>query len=303
MSIVVAGAINTDLVATMRRAPEGGETITGTGFAIHGGGKGGNQAVAVARSGSTVRLLGAVGDDAFGQARLADLLSAGVDTSLVQVNPEQASGVALIFVEEGGENRIAYVPGATSTVQPQAVDSVFDTGPVKYVLATNELDQGVLRALFGSTAESGAQVVFNPTPDPERARDVLEHVSILVLNRGEAAAILGRSEGASAIDTCSALLESTQVPTVIVTSGADGVYVGDRSGILHVPAPVVEVVDTTGAGDTFCGWLVGELGGGLPIALAIESAVAASALSVTRSGAQSSIPTRDEVDAFRTSLA
>ena len=191
-TILVAGAINTDLVASMKRAPCAGETITGTGFGIHGGGKGANQAVAAARSGGDVVLIGATGDDDFGRARRADLDRDQVDTSWVRVSRDVASGVALIFVEEGGENRIAYVPGATLTVPEQHVLEAVHAVRPSFVLATNELPPATTLALLVEARRAGARVVLNATPDPETVAPLLPYVSILIVNEGEACGPPGR---------------------------------------------------------------------------------------------------------------
>jgi len=292
--VLVAGAINTDLVATVNRAPGPGETITGTGFAIHGGGKAANQAVALARSGGDAQLVGSIGADDFGRARLAELNRNGVNTGWVVVSDQVASGVALILVEESGENRIAYVPGATLTVSESHPAAACDAIVPAFVLATNELSHDSLARLFEGANAGGAKVVFNAAPDPESARDLLSLVSMLIVNEVEAAALLDMV----AIDDASsavAQLRSIGIETVLLTMGRDGAFVGDEYGIEHHRPPEVKVVDTTGAGDTFCGAFVAELARSASTRDAVRYAVTASALSVTKAGAQSSIPNRDDV--------
>jgi ribokinase len=292
--LLVAGAINTDLVATLTRSPEAGETVTGTGFSIHGGGKGANQAVAAARSGGAVHLVGAIGNDDFGHGRLDDLRRAGVGTDHVLVNKETSSGVALIFVEEGGENRIAYVPGATLTVPASHVVRAAGVIGPGFVLSTNELPHESTLALFRMARDLGARVVLNATPDPETTADLLPLVSILIVNEIEATALLGENP---ATDRTVAVkqLQRMGVETVILTTGKDGAMVAGGGEVGSFRPPEVSVVDTTGAGDTFCGALVADLTRGATLHDAVRFAVAASALSVTRMGAQSSIPNRDEV--------
>lgn len=294
--ILVAGAINTDLVASMRRAPEAGETITGTSFAIHGGGKGGNQAVAIARSGGDVHLVGSIGNDDFGRARLADLKREGADTGWVRVNDQVASGVALIFVEDGGENRIAYVPGATRTVPAAHAAAACHAVTPSFVLAPNELPHDSLVLLFRAARAIDARVIFNATPDPESASDLLEWVSVLIVNQIEARTLL---EVDSMPDPLAAVtqLMGAGPETVILTVGKDGAWIGDRNGVDQYRPPPVEVIDTTGAGDTFCGAFTAELATGATTRDSVKYAVTASALSVTKPGAQSSIPTRAEVEA------
>lgn len=292
--VLVAGAINTDLVAQVDRAPGPGETVTGSAFSIHPGGKGANQAVSVARSGIPVAILGAVGTDEFGSARLDDLRAEGISIDWVTVLEDLPSGVAMIFVETGGENRIAYVPGATSRVRPEVGERAMSEYSPRMVLATNELPPETLFALFTQAGLTSIAVVFNATPEPETAYPLLEHVDILIVNEGEARAIANRPEGA----TPEQLLEGLQAlgpRGVVITLGAEGVigrYGGQ--GFRHQPPPV-EVVDTTGAGDTFCGTLVAELMDGADLSEAARVGVYAGALAVTKVGAQPSIPAGDAI--------
>ncbi|MEJ7902418.1 MAG: ribokinase [Thermomicrobiales bacterium] len=293
-SILVAGAINTDLVASVTRAPAAGETVTGSGFSIHGGGKGANQAVAIARSEGDAYLVGAIGDDVFGHARLIDLIRDGVHTASVIESTGQPSGVALILVEDGGENRIAYVPGATLTMPQAHMKAAFSEIQPSIVLATNELPHNVLRVLFTAARNAGATVVFNVTPEPETARDLIRDVSILIANSGEAATLLEIEEIVDTEDAVASLLKLGP-ETVILTLGHDGACFGTRNELAWHRPPGVDVVDTTGAGDTFCGAFVAELARSATIDDAVRYGVVASALSVTRKGAQSSIPTRSEI--------
>lgn len=292
--ILVAGAINTDLVASMTAAPAPGETITGTSFAIYGGGKGANQAVSAARSGASVAMLGAIGTDDFGIARLADLRNEGIDTSHVQQSATEPSGVALIFVEEHGDNRIAYVPGVTSTIDVRRCVTALEEARPSFLLATNELPLESLAALLEKAQQQGVRVVLNATPDPANARNLLPAVDIVILNFPEAMQLLGKS---CELDPTQAIAElrSLGPSTVIVTLGADGVVGNDGDRMFSHQPPPVTVVDTTGAGDTFCGAFVADLVEGESTTDAALFGVRASALSVTRPGAQSSIPTRESV--------
>lgn len=294
--ILVAGAINTDLVAYVDRAPEAGETITGRSFEMHGGGKGANQAVAAARSGASTVMLGGVGDDDFGSARKAGLQADGIDISRVETFHDVSSGVAVITVEASGENRIAYIPGATSAVEPQHARKAIEAVKPGLVLAANELSLSCHRELFSWARENGVPVVFNVAPYSAEARELLPMVDVLIVNRGEARALLGESDDNADAEELGQRLRSLGVDRVIVTLGGDGVVGVSGSGVERVAGVSVEVVDTTGAGDTFCGAFASRLAEGASVSEAVRFGNVAGAIAVTRRGAQSSIPRRAEIE-------
>ena len=297
-TVLVAGAINTDLVATVERAPRAGETVTGQGFGMYGGGKGANQAVAVARSGARVSLLGAVGDDPFGSARLADLRADGVATDHIRTVCDQASGVALITVEAEGENRIAYIPGATLTITTGDALAALEAVCPSILLAPNELPPAALLALVTRARELGVQVILNAAPDPSTVVPLLPFVDILIVNWGEALELAGIAESSPEIPVLIAALTRLGVSRVVITRGGEGVIGVDGDASFEVPPVKVEAVDTTGAGDAFCGALAASLARGATFHDAVVYASIAGAISVTRVGAQSSIPTREEIEAF-----
>lgn len=298
VDVLVAGAINTDLVAMVDRAPEAGETVTGYEFAVFGGGKGANQAVAAVRSGATVALLGATGDDDFGKARRADVRADGIMTGWIATSPDVASGVALITVEAHGENRIAYVPGATLTITAERAVACLTAVQPRFLLVPNELSPEALLALCTAAHAANVTVILNAAPDPETVTDVLPFADILIVNRGEAMALAGISCDDEPIDQVAMALHAMGIGRVVITIGGEGVIGVDEEGCFAVPVPNVMVVDTTGAGDTLCGALAASLARDCPFRKAVEYAAAAGAISVTRAGAQSSIPTRGEIDAF-----
>ena len=295
-SVLVAGSINTDLVGRVRVAPAAGETVTGQGFAIFGGGKGANQAVAAARSGANTAMLGAVGRDDFGRQRLADLEAEGISVADVARVADAPSGVAIILVEEGGQNRIAYVPSATLTVtSAQAVRALERVKP-RVVLATLELPPPTIEALLATARRLGATVVVNATPEPGQARDLAVRADVLVVNETEAVELLGEGwEHHSWSDTAAAL-GALGPRVVVVTLGADGAIVAQDGQVTALAAPVVEVVDTTGAGDALCGALAAWLAAGASPVEAVRAGVVAGAIAVTRPGAQPSMPRRSEID-------
>jgi ribokinase len=295
--ILVAGAINTDLVARVGRAPEAGETVTGTSFEIFGGGKGANQAVAAARSGARVAMLGAVGRDDFGAGRLADLSSEDISTRTVFQPEGYSSGVALITVENAGQNRIAYVPGATlSIVVDQALDALAEWKPV-CVLTTLELPHDALQALYRAARSAGVTVICNATPEPDEGKELAFSADILVVNETEALALLGRSgEPGDWVDVARELADAGP-SCVVITLGSSGALVSGGGNDLVIAAMQVGVVDTTGAGDAFCGAFATELAMGADPFDAARVGVVAGSLAVTKAGAQPSMPTRTEIEA------
>jgi ribokinase len=297
-TIVVAGAINTDLVAVVDHAPQAGETVTGQSFHIYGGGKGANQAVAARRAGARVVLVGAVGDDAFGADRRGELERDGIELGSVRVVGGMASGVALITVEREGENRIAYVPGPTLKIDGDLICEAIERARPAVYLQPNEVTVDAAASAFERAKARGAVTILNAAPDPERTAELLDKVDYLIVNEVEAAALLGR-KGAFA-DVTETLARETGT-IVVLTAGADGAYGYQNGSPLHVPAPVVKVVDTTGAGDTFCGAFATRIARGEAFGDAVRWAVAAAALAATKAGAQPAIPTADDVDAFMVS--
>jgi len=295
--VLVAGAINTDLVARTKRVPGPGETVTGDRFAIFGGGKGGNQAVAAARSGSRVSLVGAVGDDAFGRDRLSELAVERIDVSGVAVVPGESSGTASIWVEPGGENRILYVPGATTHVNERGAVTQLDRMRPVVLLATLEIPVPVLTSLFTRAKSLGVLVVLNATPEPGSGAALLGLVDVLIVNEPEAATL--RADAGADEDPLAAAagLLSSGPTSVIVTRGAAGATLIDASGQEAVEPPVVDVVDTTAAGDALCGAFAAELAAGRTPIEALRYGVVAGSLAVTKEGAQPSIPTRAQIEA------
>ena len=293
--LLVAGAINTDLVVNVDRAPNAGETITGRSFAIHSGGKGANQAVAAARAGGNVVMLGGVGDDQFGRERLRDLASDGIDVSHVGTVGDAASGVALITVEVSGENRISYVPGATLKVLPEQCQQVIETVHPAMILAANELSHACNQQLFGFANAHGIPVIFNAAPFTREAVDLLPLVDVLIVNRGEAAALLGQHAGDHHPEALASGLRDLGVREIVITLGSEGVFAMHGDDGLTLSARKVDVVDTTGAGDTFCGAFAARMLEGSSFREAVAHANIAGALATTRAGAQSSIPTREDV--------
>ncbi len=294
--VLVAGAINTDLVARVQTAPGAGETVIGHDFAIFGGGKAANQAVAVARSQARIAMLGAVGDDDFGRQRLADLSAEGIDVRDVAVVTGEPSGVALITVEErSAQNRIANVLGATTTVTPeQATRAVERTRPA-VVLTTLELPPPTLLALVAAAKQTGATVILNAAPSAAVGRELIAKIDVLIVNETEAGDLLGHPVVAGAGAETALALSDLGPPAVVVTLGAEGAVIAHAGETTTLAAPAVEVRDTTGAGDAFCGAMAARLATGDSLVLSAQAGVSAGSLATTRAGAQPSMPTREEI--------
>jgi ribokinase len=283
-TVLVVGSINVDLVVTLARLPEPGETVTGGEFARHGGGKGANQAVAAARAGARVRFVGAVGDDDLGAAAVEALAEAGVETGAIARLDGTATGVALITVDAEGRNQIAVASGANARVDAAMVDAALaddPLGPDDVVLLGFEVPDEAVVAGARATAAAGARAILNPAPArdlPDGARDGL----LLTPNGLEAAALTGETEPAAA---ARALARRTDAP-VLVTVGADGALLVDGRDCIAIAAPEVEVVDTTGAGDALNGTLAAALAEGRDLEAAARAAVEAASASVRRPGAR-----------------
>lgn len=293
--LLVVGAINTDLIAFVERAPRAGETVAGGHFEQHGGGKAANQAVAAARSGAGVALLSAVGDDDFGTARLDALKAEGIDISAISTLEGVASGVAIIVVESTGENRICDLPGAREQMTPDQCIRAYERVQPAAILAANELPFDCHRALFEQARQDGIPVWFNVAPFSPDARELMPLVHTLIVNQGEAEDILDVRGQDQSIDELVTGLRDLGVDRVVITLGGDGVRGIDAEGDHSVPAVTVTPVDTTGAGDTFCGAWASEMIRGASFEEALAYANRAAAISVTRRGAQSSITLREEV--------
>lgn len=294
-TVVVVGAINVDLVVVASRLPGPGETVVGGGLQTYGGGKGANAAVAAARAGATVRLVGAVGADDTGAAALAELRDAGVDVSDVAVLGGEATGVALIVVDDHGENQIAVGAGANAAVTAehvrQRLRAVLPSAGC--VLVSTEIPAAAVAAAVEEATAAGVTCVLNPAPVLPVVVELLHLGPILTPNGTELADLVARlGEGAGSVHDGAALLAARSHHPVLVTMGGDGVLVVSADGVARrVAAPPVVVRDTTGAGDTFNGVLATRLAGGDELAVAVSAAVAAASLSVTQVGARGGLQT------------
>lgn len=299
--VIVVGSVNMDLVVTAPALPRPGETVLGHDFTQIAGGKGANQAIAAGRAGGSTAVIGAIGSDAFGVTLRARLAGAGVDTSLLRIR-YGASGVALIVVDDDGENSIVVAPGANGALVDLTGAELDAIAAADVLLCQLEVPVETVTAAAVAARAAGTRVVLNSTPVRELPDELLAAVDLLVVNHIEAAGLTNlpmvdvdtgdAPDGAVLVD---ALLES--VPRAVLTRGSDGAWYGDRDGALeHVPAPVVDAVDTTGAGDAFTGALAVAWGEGRDVVDAVRWASAAGAASVRRLGASAGLPGRKAID-------
>lgn len=300
MSVIVFGSINIDLVARATRLPAAGETLTGHTFFTAPGGKGANQAVAAARLGTPTRMVGRVGDDVFGPQLLNSLQTAGVQTDEVLVD-EGSSGVALITVDEAGENSIIVVPGANGRVDESDVARLSaHLEEATVLLLQLEIPLPAVVAAAQAARATGVTVVLDPAPAPESLpSDLFPFIDIITPNEVEARQLTGLTvRGPADAARVATVLRQRGVDTAIIKLGARGVYCATPDEHFEVSAFPVEVVDTVAAGDAFNGGLATALAAGLSMRDAVSWGAAAGALSVTRAGAHPSLPDREAFDAF-----
>ena len=298
--IVVVGSSNTDMVVKMDRIPKPGETRLGGEFMTSAGGKGANQAVAAARAGASVTFVARVGRDGFGEQAVGGFLKEGIRTEYIVRDKASPSGVALIFVGADSDNSIAVASGANGKLSPadvrKAKPALAGAGAL---LVQLETPLQTVRAAIELAGKAGVPVILNPAPAQPLSDDLLQMVSVLTPNESEAELLTGllirsRKDAQKA----AGLLLARGVKTVVITLGSRGALLADREQMRFVPGFRVRAVDATAAGDTFNGALAVALAEGKSGIEAIRFAHAAAALSVTRPGAQTSAPTRREIETF-----
>ena len=297
--IIVIGSSNTDMVVRSERLPRAGESVIGDNFMMAGGGKGANQAVAVAQMGHRVLFVAAVGNDIFGNAAIQGYENFGIDTSHI-IRKDEPSGVALIMVDGAGQNSISVALGANNSLTAEDVMPALEQiSEGDIVLLQLEIPISTVDACVAMAAAKGAKVILNPAPAATVCDSTLSKLYLITPNQTEAQTLTG----IEVIDTASAQLAAQKlidlgVKRVVITMGSQGAYLyQDGQGEL-IPAHKVNAVDTTAAGDVYNGALCAALAEGMILTEALHFAAKASAISVTRAGAQPSIPTRAEVDNF-----
>ncbi|RON67270.1 ribokinase [Pseudomonas fluorescens] len=300
-NVVVIGSLNMDLVTRAPRLPRGGETLIGHSFATVSGGKGANQAVAAARLGAQVAMVGCVGNDDYGVQLRDALLADHIDCQAVSV-VEDSSGVALIVVDDNSQNAIVIVAGANGAMTPAVIDQ-FDAVllAADVVICQLEIPDATVGYALKRARELGKTVILNPAPASRPLpTEWFASIDYLIPNESEAAALSGLPvDSLETAKAAASQLIAMGAGKVIITLGAEGSLFANGKGFEQFPAPKVKAVDTTAAGDTFVGGFAAALAAGKSEAEAIRYGQIAAALSVTRAGAQPSIPTMSDVQAFK----
>jgi ribokinase len=298
--IIVIGSSNTDMIVRSNRIPRPGETIIGKTFMMNPGGKGANQAVATSRLGGDVTFVARIGNDIFGEQSMFNYQEAGIDTRYIFRDETQPSGVALICVDDHAENSIVVSPGANAGLNIRDIEIVKkEMESASYLLIQLEIPIESVDYATRLASEAGVKVILNPAPATLLQEELLKNIYLITPNETEAELLTGitihnQEDAKFAADK----LINMGVENVIITLGSSGALIRDANGYALQEARKVEAVDTTAAGDVFNGALCVALAEGKEIREAVRFATVAASISVTRMGAQSSIPTREEVDAI-----
>ncbi len=297
-TIFVIGSSNTDMVVKSAKLPAPGETVIGGDFLMNPGGKGANQAVSAARLGGNVSFVCKIGNDLFGKQALQQFRREGIDTRYVATDSRQPSGVALINVDEKGENCISVAPGANGALMPSDVAGAIDSmGKDVIMLIQLEIPLATVDFAVGQSARKGVKVLLNPAPARTLPDTLYPCLYAITPNETEAELLTGIHVGdETSAHEAAAALRQKGCPHVVITLGGKGAYLLTDSFAGLIPAPPVTAVDTTAAGDCFNGALSVALSEGLSLVEAVKFACKAASISVTRMGAQSSIPSRHQVD-------
>lgn len=298
--VLIIGSSNTDMVVKTEHFPKPGETVLGGTFLMNPGGKGANQAVAAARLGADVRFVARTGNDIFGKQAVEGFEKEGIDTRFITESPGHASGVALITVNAQGQNEIVVASGANMELLPADIpDAAFEE--VGLALFQLEIPAETVRWALGKCAERQVRAIVNPAPAMRLGPEVLNGLYLITPNETETELITGITvESEETLQKAARYLFAQGVENVVITLGSKGIYLASDSFTGIIPAPVVEAVDSTAAGDVFNGALVKALADGETLEQACRYACQAAAISVTRMGAQSSAPYHHELQSFFT---
>jgi ribokinase len=299
--IFVIGSANTDMVVKSSKLPLPGETLLGGTFFMNAGGKGANQAVAAARLGGIVTFVAKVGNDIFGKQTIEGLQAENINTDFVFIDKEKPSGIALITVNDDGENCIVVAPGANARLLPVDIEKIPDISEAEIILMQLEIPMATISAVAKIAKSNNQRVIINPAPAQKLDDELLCGLFLITPNETEATLITGiKVEDEETASQAAAIFLKKGVQNVIITLGRQGAYFQNENIKLKVDAPVVQAADTTAAGDTFSGALTVALTENIDLLnigweSAIKFAVKAASISVTRLGAQASVPYRSEM--------
>lgn len=303
-NIVVVGSANTDFVLRVSELPSKGETILGDQFRVVRGGKGANQAVAAARLGANVTLVARLGSDSFGNEAIAAFDEEGIHTDYIVRDPELHSGIALILVNQEGENIVAVGPGANGRLTTEDVRAANETiREADCLLLQLEIPLEAVRAAIEIARSNNVRVILNPAPAQKLHPEILKSIDYLTPNETEAAILAGQDPSAIGQDSLTHLAAILGVPHLIVTLGSKGAAIIENGQLTSVPTFPITPVDTTASGDAFNGALAVALARRESLPIAVRYANAAGAITATRPGAQPSLPTKEELDQFMVSSA
>ena len=295
--IIVVGSANTDMVVKAAKLPNPGETLLGGTFFMNAGGKGANQAVAAARLGGNVTLVTKVGNDIFGKQTIEGLRKENINTDCVFLDETAPSGTALIMVNEEGENCIVVAPGANANLLPADITAVKNISEAEIILMQLEIPIQTIAAVIKNAKLNHQKVILNPAPAQKLDDELLDGLFLLIPNETEAALLTGiKVYDETTASLASRLLLNKGVQNVLITLGSKGAYFQNKNLSLMIDTPLVQAIDTTAAGDTFCGALAVAITENMDWEKALRFAVKAASISVTRLGAQSSVPYRSEIE-------
>ena len=299
--IIVIGSSNTDMVIATDHFPQPGETVLGGRFFMNAGGKGANQAVAAARLGGKVSFIGKVGHDVFGQQAIQNLKNEGIDISKVDFDSDNPSGVAMITIDKKAENTIVVAPGANMSLSIDEVEVATDLiNASEVILIQLEIRLDTAFHVIHKANRLGKKVILNPAPAVPLPDDLFPSIDIITPNKNETELLAGiKVTNEESAKEAAKILKNKGVKTVIITLGSAGAYIYSDQIQKLIPAPKVNAVDTTAAGDAFNGALALAVSSGKGLVEAVVFANKAAALTVTRLGAQSSIPTLDEYNKYQ----
>ena len=294
--IIVVGSANTDMVVKADKLPSPGETVMGGIFFMNAGGKGANQAVAAARLGGKVTFVAKVGNDIFGKQTISGLNKEGVETTYIFEDDNAPSGTALITVNNEGENCIVVAPGANANLSPEDVETVTIMTEAEIILVQLEIPMETIAFIINKAKANGQKVILNPAPAQPLTDELLDGLFLITPNETEATLLTGinvhdKTTAAQAAD----FLQRKGIQNVVITLGKQGAYLQTHHLKILVDAPSVQPIDTTAAGDTFSGAIAVAIAENMDWEQAIRFACQAASISVTRLGAQASVPYRNEI--------